>query len=398
MKIKTKTLLSLGVMTGTSCDGADLALLRIARGPRGDIRETFLGHGSFAFPSELRKQLLLAQTGVLRISPLLVLQKDYSRFLSDVIRRWIKSQKVSANKLILGVHGQTIWHQPEDHVSAQLLDPALISYETGCTVLSGFRQPDLARGGQGAPLVPLYHWLRAQEDPFRSMLPFAIHNVGGIANVTAVGRSKNHLMAFDTGPGNALIDLAVERLTEGKQRFDRDGKIAAGAMHEVDWSFIESLARQSYFQKAPPKSTGRELFNEGFLRQFHAQKEKLVAVATAFSAHTMALAYAKFVCRKIRVITVFVAGGGAKNPTLLKAFSRELARLTGQEITVAPLPDRFCPPQALEAAAFARLAYEALQASPRHPTVLRNVTGAKSDSFGASIFPGKSFRALIQSL
>lgn len=374
-------------MTGTSCDGADLALLEVhlASG-----REKLVKTASRSFPRVLRDRLRQAQTGGIAVPDAAVLNRDYSRWLArfcdEALRSW---QIKNRDNVVVSIHGQTIWHAPKQQVSVQLLDPAIVAHVTGCTVAACFRQPDLTRGGEGAPLVPLYHWMRAMGTRYARELPFAIHNVGGIANLTYIARDRSKIVAFDTGPGNALIDLAVELVTRGKQRIDRGGKIAASALDEIEWKKIETLGKAPYFRKRPPKSTGREYFNRRFVKLLPGKSAAIVANATAFTAHTMAKSYVDFILKQgLPLKKVYVAGGGARNPVLVMLFQRELVRLSGQQIEVTVLPDDFAPAQMLEAMAFARLGLEALRGSP---VSLSAITGASEDAFGAGIFPGKNF-------
>ncbi len=385
-------------MTGTSCDGADLAALKIEFTGNRITRETLGERLSAKFPSALRRKFREAQKGRLAISATAELTRDYSLWIGTLCARFLRRACIPMRKTTLAIHGQTIWHQPPHGVSSgfsvQLVDPAVIAHACHCTVTAFFRQPDLARGGQGAPLVPYYHWLRARSTEFSALLPFAIHNVGGIANLTYVTRDASDIIAFDTGPGNALIDLAMERHSNGRKHFDRGGRTAAAALEHVNWRAVKHLAQHAYFRQKPPKSTGRELFDERFLARFKASGQALVATATAFTAHTMAKAYADHVVNRARSPRfIFVAGGGAQNGTLVQLFSRELQRLTGKTIAVRPLPASFAPPEYLEAMAFARLGFEALFG---RPISLSNVTGASEDAFGAGIFPGKNFPELLK--
>lgn len=386
------TVYSLGVMTGTSCDGADFALLELRRSG-GAWSERLVRAASRPFPAALRRRLRDAQSGRISLAEGAHLTRDYSGWLGANCAARLRAWKTPLSRTLIAAHGQTVWHEPQSAVSVQLLDPAVLSCATDCTVTAAFRQPDLARGGQGAPLVPYYHWLRARSGPFARALPFAVHNVGGIANLTYVTRDIGDLVAFDTGPGNALIDLAVEAATRGKQRFDRNGRIAAGALGHVQRSAIERLARHPYFRARPPKSTGRELFNEDFLRRLPGRGAALVANATAFTAHTMAKAYADFV--PAHLSGVFVAGGGARNRVLMALFVQELVRLRRDDIPVAMLPDTFAPPQHLEAMAFARLGFEALRG---RPVSLASVTGASRDAIGAGIYPASNYPRLLKLL
>lgn len=387
-------------MTGTSCDGLDAAALKIEFSGNRVTQETLESRFSAKFPSSLRRRLREAQKDRLSISAAAELTRDYSLWIGACCSRFLRQARIPVRKAAVAVHGQTVWHQPprgtSTGFSVQLADPAVVAHACGCTITAFFRQPDLARGGQGAPLVPYYHWLRARSAGFSDLFPFAIHNVGGVANLTYLTHDPRDLIAFDSGPGNALIDLAVERSASGRKHFDAGGKIAAAALETVDWRAIDRLGKHPYFRRKPPKSTGRELFDEAFLARFKARGPALVATATAFTAHTMALAYADHIVRRAHVPgVIFVAGGGAKNQTLVRLFSRELRRLTGKTIAVRQLPATFAPPAYLEAMAFARLGFEALFG---RPVSLRAVTGASEDAYGAGIFPGRNFATILKIL
>ncbi|MEW6055870.1 MAG: anhydro-N-acetylmuramic acid kinase [Bdellovibrionota bacterium] len=380
-------------MTGTSCDAADLALLQLKIKTK-SIEERLVATETRNFPVALRTRLREAQQGKITAPKAALLGRDYSRWVAQFCKERLGSWNMLEKPLVIAIHGQTIWHDPQNFISLQIVDPTILSYETGCTVTSFFRQPDLARRGQGAPLVPYYHWLRANSSQrYRKLLPFAIHNVGGIANLTYITGASEQLIAFDTGPGNALIDLAVEQLTGGSKKFDHSGKIAAGVLGSIRWDDIRKLGRHRYFVEKPPKSTGRELFNEDFLRKLPGKGAVRVAHATAFSAHTMAAAYHRFVLHgNNRLQKILIAGGGSRNPVLMQLFRQELERMTGRNIPVEPLADDFAPAQYLEAMAFARLGLNALTGKP---VSLAQVTGAAEDGSGAGIFPGKNFKRLL---
>ena len=377
-------------MTGTSCDGADLALLELTRG-RSGWTERLARTASQSFPPALRARLRKAQRGKMSIRDTALLTRDYSEWIAGLCDRKLRAWKQNRSSCLIAAHGQTVWHEPENRVSVQLLDAAVVVARTGCTVAACFRQPDLAHGGEGAPLVPYYHWLRATTTHAR-LLPFAVHNVGGIANLTYVSAERDEVIAFDTGPGNALIDLATERATRGAQTFDRAGRLGASAASSIDWAAIRRLCARGYYAKRPPKSTGRELFNEAYLKKIPGHGTTRIANATALTAYSMAKAYANFVLKGPRKVNaVFIAGGGARNPFLLSLFERELARLAGRSIPVAALPPDFAPSQFIEAMAFARLGFEALGG---RPVSLRSVTGSRADALGAGLFPGPNYARL----
>jgi len=384
----------LGIMTGTSCDGADFALMSYSR----KLGERLIATASIRFPSKLRLRLRNAQKGLIQVRECALLTRDYSRWLGDACNQVLKQHLPSTKSLVfIAAHGQTIWHMPEESVSVQLCDAATLVTITGKTVVFGFRQPDLAAGGQGAPLVPYYHWLRATElQRFKEQLPFAIHNIGGIANVTYLSKKLEDVVAFDTGPGNALIDLATEQATKGKIKFDRNGLFARQNEDQIDWAKIKKLVQTPFFKSSPPKSTGRELFSEIYLRKNIPGKGKaLIANATALTAYSMAQAYEKFLLPHKKVNVVYIAGGGALNKYLLDLFQRTLSELAKKEIQVAVLPQDFAPAQHLEAMAFARLGAEALLG---RPVSLPSVTGARTKAYGVGVFCGPNYETLSNRL
>jgi len=378
-------------MTGTSCDGADGAVLKID--PETES-ESLYGTYSRKFPANLRLQLRKAQSGKLNIVDAGRIELLYSDWLAQFCSQVISKFKLNTARTLCSIHGQTVWHEPP-RFSIQLGEPARIAIKTGLTTIARFRQPDLALGGQGAPLVPYYHWLRAKQMRQTQKNPFSIHNIGGISNLTVVTHKLDEIFAFDTGPGNALIDLAVEKVTKGRHHFDRSGRMAESSLSQIDWGKIEKLSKHPYFCETPPKSTGRELFNEAFLRKIPGQGARLVANATAFTAHTVAKAYRDFVISRFpKFDCIYIAGGGAANNVLVLLIQREIDRLLPKKnIRVAMLPKTLGPLHYLEAMAFARLGYEALKG---REISLGAVTGARSNGIGAAIIPGKNFQSLLR--
>ncbi len=376
-------------MTGTSCDGADFAVLELSK-HKNRWEEKLKFTNSILLPRNIKHKLKEAQKGGFTVPQIAALTRDYSLWLGKKCNQYLKKWKLSPHNTLTCIHGQTIWHSPpRGHAlgfSVQLFDAAIVSMLTKTTVVFSFRQSDLALGGQGAPLVPYYHWLRAVSTPYKKYIPFAIQNIGGIANLTCIAHQKEKIIAFDTGPGNALIDFSVEKLTKGRQLFDRDGQYAQRGT--VNWKKIKKIANSSFFKSPPPKSTGKEIFDESFLKNNFAgySKNDLVAQATALTAYTMAKAYVDFVLPKVPTLNViFLAGGGVKNKTLINWFQACLKELSQKNISVLVLPLDFAPPQYLEAMAFARLGFEAYQGKA---VSLACVTGAKKNAKGAAIFPG----------
>lgn len=391
-----KTIFSLGLMTGTSCDGADLALSSFTLDAN-QVHENLLYTSSKSFPTALRSKLRTGQRGLLSLQELGELNVHYSKWLASVCVDFLKKHRHSQKWLtLLCVHGQTLWHDVERRFSFQLLEPAILAFATGLSVFSSFRQSDMARGGEGAPLVPLYNWLHAHGIGWEKRIPFSIHNIGGIANLTIITPKLKDLCAFDTGPGNALMDLATEKFTQETQAYDRNGKIAQTALNSINQEKLEQLLlTQPYFSAKPPKSTGRELFNESFLKYIPGKGAAMVANATAFTALSIVDAYQRFILKKYPLKEIFFSGGGASNPTLLHLIKKYGSEKWKRDIPCTPLPASFAPPAYLEAMAFGRLGLEAFLGNP---VSITSVTGARENGLGISLFTGKNYLKLVQFL
>jgi anhydro-N-acetylmuramic acid kinase len=387
-----------GVMSGTSADGINVAIVRIAAGnalrsrtrskkdtgrtgrenPRGNIK--ILGHAEFPYPSKVRAAVLATmnaqRASVADLSRLnFLLGELYADALSATQRRFrIKAE-------LVGCHGQTLYHQGEPQAflgrtlatTWQTGEASIIAARLGIPVVSDFRPADMAAGGKGAPLVPFldYLWFR---DPKIGRI---VQNIGGIANLTAIpaGASANDVFAFDTGPGNMVMDAVTDKLF-GK-RLDRGGRIAASG--EVIEAVVAQILQGAFFRSEPPKTAGREEFGREFVREFlrlcgRAIKQDVVATATALTARSIADAIERFVtdgARKGSFREIIVSGGGAKNRTLTKMLSEVLAP-NGLRVRFS---DEFgLPAEAKEATAFAVMAYETWH---RRPSNVPSATGAK---------------------
>ena len=389
---------SIGLMTGTSADGADLCLVkyRINRKQK-IISEKVTITGSFPIDSKLQKKIRAAQAGKIPLKEYGALTLEYSLWLEKNIESFIRKNKISKKNLILGIHGQTLWHAPptgknkKPGFSIQMIDGSVISQKTGVLTVSQFRQPDLVFGGQGAPLVPYIHYLIATSGTLKTKPPLVIHNLGGISNLTYVG-PKKEIIAFDTGPANALIDAAVRKITKGKKAYDHGGAIAK--LGAYDLKEIKKIANHKYFLQKPPKSTGKELFNDSFLKNFKTAPKDLVAQVTAFTAYTIAKAYADFLKGK-KIKALYMTGGGAKNPYLIKLIMKFLKEEFKKEYKLEVMPDHFGGEQYLESFAFARLAVEALLG---HSVSLKQVTGAKKEGTGCVLYQAENYTKLIKDL
>ena len=375
-----------GIMSGTSADGINVGLVRLVRTratrPRAsgfaNVSFKFLAHAEYPYPKQVRRAVLDAmnttQTSVAQLARLnFLLAELYAEAVLATQRRF--HQKVD----LIGCHGQTLYHQGDPAlflgrklaVTWQTGEGAVIAARVGVPVVSDFRPADMAAGGKGAPLVPFLDYLLYRSEHVGRI----VQNIGGIANLTAIpaGASAAEIIAFDTGPGNMVIDAVTDHLF-GKP-YDRDGRIAAsGAVLD---HVISDILRAPFFLRKPPKTAGREEFGREFVRQFlklcgRAKKQDVVATATALTARSIADALRRFVVRGHKEFDEYaVSGGGANNPTLLAMLANELRPL-GTKIRSS---DEFgLPSEAKEAAAFALMAFETWNGRPSN---VPSATGAK---------------------
>ncbi len=289
----------LGLMSGTSADGVDLVRVELGGRPP-EVRWRFLDHRYRPYPSELRRRVRSAIRGEMGVRELTLLHHDLGRFYAEA------AEGLEAD--LVATSGQTVWHEPP-RATLQIGESAYLAEALKVPVVADFRPADIAAGGEGAPLVPYADFLLFGEEGVRR----AILNIGGIANVTYLpGRDAAGVIAFDTGPGNALIDEAAERLglaMDEDGRFAREGEIFA--------SQVAYWLAHPYFDRPPPKSTGREVWRLEALPGVRAiAGVDLVATVTRFVAEGIARALSRFVIRK-GLDEVWVAGGGAKNPVLM---------------------------------------------------------------------------------
>lgn len=366
-------------MSGTSCDGVDAVMTTIT-GRGIDMRVAFRGHLHVPYPAALRRRLLSAMCPASTTTQeLAFLHAETGRFFGHVACRAITTLNGGRKPDAIGSHGQTICHLPDrpgNGCGLQIGEPAWIAAATGCRVVADFRHADLAVGGQGAPLVPWTDYVLLRHPG----LSRAVQNIGGIANVTwlPAGGGAEDVVAFDSGPGNMLIDELARIATGGRQSFDRNGRLAARG--RVLPAVLASWLRHPFLRRRPPKSAGREQFGKRFaeqelprLRKASERREDWLATATAFTAHTIADAYHRFLPKRggrPKVDEVILCGGGAANPTLVRMLGNEL-----RGTTVRSIEDFGIPIQAKEALSFAMLASAFLDAAPAN---LPQVTGARS--------------------
>jgi anhydro-N-acetylmuramic acid kinase len=355
---------AVGLMAGTSLDGVDAALVQI-EGAGDAIRvETLAMHYQPYTPDERAGLMRLLESG--NLADLCAwdayLGERFAQAALAVIQR-AAPPRVD----FVGSHGQTVWHAPDARLldtptpnTLQIGQPDVIAARVGVPVVADFRTRDMAYGGQGAPLVPIVDWLLLRSDTEAR----AALNLGGMANLTVLpaGCAPDALRAFDTGPANALIDLAVQEGTGGVQPYDRDGARAdAGAVHPP---LLEWLLAHPYFQQPPPKSTGREMFGHTLLNAIHTQfphllLPTLIATLTELTAATIADALRKWVLPDCPVQRVIVSGGGLHNRALMRRLTARLPDIAFESSAAYGIDPDF-----KEAVAFAVLADRFLQGLP----------------------------------
>ena len=388
MRRKTQTSVIVGLMSGTSADGIDAVVAKISGGGRG-LSAKILAHVHNGFTSGLRQRVLRAclDGKVAEICELnFELGEYFARAALDVIR---KAKLAPKDVTAIGSHGQTVHHLPnvKNPSTLQIGEAAVIAERTGITTVADFRVRDMAAGGQGAPLVPYADWALLTDEE----RPRIVQNIGGIGNCTFLPpRARlDEVIAFDTGPGNMVMDGVVAALTAGEKTFDRAGEWAAKGT--VSDKLLRKLMKHPFLKRRPPKTTGREEFGrpfiEGVLRE--GRKVKLpsadfVATITAFTTASIADAYRRFVFPNLRAadlpkLQIILGGGGAKNPTLRRMLKEDLGTeeiYTHEDFGIAN--------EAKEALAFAIMAHETLQGKPSNvPTA----TGASRSVVLGKIIP-----------
>ena len=406
-----------GVMSGTSADGINVALVELTARGRGRPRhththrahkylaytplvQTLIAHEEFSFPARVRRMILETMNAKLAsVADLARLNFLLGELYADAVAKTARKHRIKID--LVGCHGQTLYHQGTAAtflgrklaVTWQTGEAAIIAARVGVPVVSDFRPADMAAGGKGAPLVPFLDYFLYRD----ARVGRIAQNIGGIANLTAIppGGTPDQLMAFDTGPGNMVIDAVMQQLF-GKS-YDRDGKIAASGNARAD--VIKKLMTAPFFRQRPPRTAGREEFGREYAARFlqlcrGASKADIVATATALTARSIADAIRRFVLadKSVRAIPrdvskdkrcreLIVSGGGAKNRTLITMLRGELAPLG----VALRFSDEFgIPAEAKEAVAFAVLAHETWR---RKPANLPSATGARRGVVLGSITP-----------
>jgi anhydro-N-acetylmuramic acid kinase len=376
-----KPMLVLGMMSGTSADGIDVALARISGAPP-KLKVKLLGHTSVKLPEALRKEILhVAEGNLVTANELSQLNFRLGEVFADAALSASTRFRVSSSRVdLIGTHGQTVFHQGIPAYffgrrvasTLQIGEPSIIATRTGITTVGDFRPADIALGGQGAPLVPYADYLLYRHEK----LGRVSLNLGGIANITVLPRAakQNQILAFDTGPANMLIDALVSHFTDGRQRFDANAQLASQGRSIP--ALLNELLRDPYLRLAPPKSTGREYYGQAYMkelfalgRRHRAKPNDLIRAATIFTALSVVDALNRFVLSKTKIHQLIVSGGGAHNPLILGQLAAALPN-----IEVLPSSRLGIPEDAKEAFAFALLAYETFH---QRSANLPSATGAR---------------------
>lgn len=384
-------MLVIGLISGTSMDAIDAALIELAR-VDDTLRMRVRAFAMLPYDPALRERLVrLLPPHAGSTAEICALNVAVGEAFAEAALRLAAGAGVLIETVdLIGSHGQTIYHQVDvgaERSTLQIGAPAVIAERTGCTVVADFRLRDMAAGGQGAPLVPYLDALLFQDDRRTR----AVQNIGGIGNVTYLPPS-GPIRAFDTGPGNVLIDEAVQLLTNGRQMYDHDGQMAAAG--RIDEDLLAEWLDHPFFRLPPPRSTGRELFGAAEARAYVARSTArglvapdIVATLTALTAWSIADTYRTYCTH---VDEVLLAGGGARNPTLV-----QMIRAALPQANVRTVDELGLDADAKEAVAFAVTGYATLHGWPNN---VPEATGACRPVALGSVTPGSKYRALLSQI
>ena len=399
-------MLVLGMMSGTSADGIDVALAEIkegahslrpsektSRAPR--LSTKLMDHTSRIMPAALRKEVLrIAEGSACTAGDISQLNFRLGGAFAEAAISACKEFRVAFSRVeLIGSHGQTIFHQgrPVEYLgrktasTLQIGEPAVIAARTGITTVGDFRVADMAAGGQGAPLVPYADYLLYRDEKVGRVSL----NLGGIGNVTVLPANAKpwQVLAFDTGPGNMLMDALVWHFTKKKQKFDRGAKLARQG--QVNEKLLRELLRDPYLRLGPPKSTGREYYGRAYFQEllrrgkkFGAGPHDLIRTTTEFTVASVVDALKRFVLKRTKVQQLIVSGGGAKNPLVMAQLAAALT-----PIEVLGSLKLGVPEEAKEAYAFALMAYETVHQRAGN---LPSATGAEEEMVLGKICYGKA--------
>lgn len=365
--------LTIGMISGTSLDGIDVAICHID-GHAQAAKIELVAFDTVPYAPAVREELLnLYEDATNAIARICSMNVVIGQAFADAAVQVLEAHGLSADDVVLaGSHGQTVWHQPDGESelivpsTLQIGEASVIAAALNCAVVSDFRVADMAVGGQGAPLAAYLDWAAFGD----ARLNRAVQNIGGIGNVTWVpaNGSVTDVVAFDTGPGNMLIDALVSRLTNGEQTYDAGGAI--GSNGTVNYELLNQLMQDPYLAIAPPKTTGREYYGSAMVEQILRDRTlnaDVIATVTAFTAHSIADSYRQWL--PDLPDEVYVNGGGGRNPLLMRMLADAL-----DGIPVRATDDLGITADGKEAVCFALMAHDAIAG---YPTNIPGATGAQ---------------------
>ena len=392
-----------GLMSGTSIDGIDTCLAEIS-GNGVNTRVNILAFATYPYPFNIRNAVLEASnpsSGT--VEKICRLNFTLGKLFAEAVKNIANASGISLLDIdLVGSHGQTIYHipyLPSDSLAngnmlpgiapagstLQIGEPSIIAQETGITTVADFRPRDIAAGGQGAPLVSYADFILFRDkEKGRSL-----QNIGGIANVTFLPKdcNINEIIAFDTGPGNMIIDRITERITNNAAHFDKDGMLAAQG--QINREILLNLQKHSFLSKPPPKTTGREEFGVWYADMIYNDAVKaginnrdILATVTWFTAYSIAEGYKQWILNRHSISEVILSGGGCHNKTLLKCIEQNL----DPSIRIYPIDMFGITSDSKEALAFAILANETISGNANN---VPNATGAREQVVLGKIIPGR---------
>lgn len=377
--VKKKKKYVIGLMSGTSVDGIDAAVVEIT-GHGLETTVNLIAFETFPFPPDVPQRILaLCQPDTSRVDDICEMNFYIGHLFAEAVKHTLQKNGMFARDIdLIGSHGQTIHHlpclnEPQGKIPStlQIGEPAVIAHETGIPTIADFRVADMAAGGQGAPLVSYPDYLLFRD----TAKTVGLLNIGGIANLTVLpaNGSFDSVSAADTGPGNMCVDAVVSEITDGTERYDEAGRRAAqGTPHQP---LIDEWLKHPFFHLPPPKTTGREMFGHTFAlecltvcREHNLSDNDSVATVTELTVQTVALYISQFVSEQNPIDILYVSGGGVHNQTLMQRLSEVLANTV-----VEPVDSSGISADAKESIAFAILANESLHGQAGN---LPSATGA----------------------
>jgi len=371
-----KTRRIVGLISGTSADGVTVVVAEIGNCSV-DIKVDLIRHKTYEYPSELREDVFkLFSPDTANVEDICKMNFALGEFFAEAANKIIDESGFTVNEIdLIGSHGQTVWHNPfqgniagySTSSTLQIGEPAVIAGKTGVPVVADFRKADMVVGGEGAPLTPYLDYVLHRDQEKNIIL----QNIGGIANLTYLPKDCeiSDIIAFDTGPGNMMIDAAVKHFSSGRKSYDSEGSHAFNG--EVNTRILNELLTHPYYSRSPPKTTGREEFGEGYTWKVigdnpEIKQDDMIASISALTVETIAKSYECFIPEPAD--EVYVSGGGSYNLYLMKRLEERLA-----PIQVKAYDELGYSSEAKEALLFAVLANEHVMGVPSN---IPSVTGA----------------------